>query len=292
MGTLGCMSESPGEGPAVKQLIPVLLLSAPGEAHLDEAALIPAQVSCPLLQPPFGGHQEDSGQETPAVPGISPRRHRIPQELTPAAERPFRIEPAAELAPRPQQRLVDHLGGFIAVIITADRQEPFIRQPDDDLPVGRRAVGSAEHLPDIGPLGGGEVIHEYLPDNSPVGFAEAVQDSVRVSSEGTVEAAYLFICVKRQTVLPRSQRPPHLVQGELKERQRPRTITDRSGQFAYKPVGNLHAAPHGRGPDRFGQLAPVHAPQRNRVLTQPFPEGSVAHEKGSERILSKGQDYG
>jgi hypothetical protein len=231
---------------------PILLFLIPGEAHRDETTLVQVQVSPPLLQPPLRCRQQRSGQQGLAIPGISPRPHRVPQQLAPAAERPLRVKPAAELAPRPQQRLMDHLGGLVTVIVAADRHQPFIRQPNDDLPVARRAVRPPQDLANVGPRRSSQVIDEHLPDHGPLRFAQGIHNRVGVSRESAVQAADLFVRVERQPLLPGSHGPPHLIQAELKQRQRTRTIAHRCGEFPDKPIRYLHAALRGRIPHSLG----------------------------------------
>ena len=76
---------------------------------------------------------------------------------------------------------MDHLGCLVTVIVAPDRQEPFICQPNDDLPVAEGAFGSLEYLTNVGPRMRGEVIYEHLPDNSLVRCAQTRHDSVGVS---------------------------------------------------------------------------------------------------------------
>ncbi len=86
-------------------------------------------------------------------------------------------------------------------------------------------------------------------------------------------------------MLPGLEGPPHLVQRELKQRQRARAIQDRSRKFLHKSIRDPYAAQRRGDPHDLVQLVTVHAAQRYRVLPQPFTEARMADEKGPERVL-------
>ncbi len=205
------VSQFPGPRPPVERAVVIFLLVPPLGARLDETHLVHIQVGLTVLQPPLRLPERSSGHQFPAVPGLAPRPHVFPQALPPAAERSFAVEPYVQLVPGPQQRLVHHLGSLVAMLVTADRQQPFVSQPHDHRPVPGITIGSPDDPPDIGLVRRREMIHEQVPDHRLLGRAQAVQDPVRVRSQRAVQAVDPAILIRRQGLLGGREHPPHLV---------------------------------------------------------------------------------
>ena len=160
-----------------------------------------------------------------------------------------------KLVPGPQEGLVHHFGGLVTMFVTADGQQPFVGQPDDHRPIARAAIGPPDDPADVWLIHRGEMVDEQGPDYGLLRLTQAVQHLVRMRGKGTVEAVDPAVLVRRQTQLPRRERPPHLVQGELEKRQRARLTADGLDEFVDERNGDLTSIQLSRAADSVAQFA-------------------------------------
>jgi hypothetical protein len=122
LGRLRPVRPIPGLRPPRDRAITIFLLVPPVDTLLDVARFLRIQVVSTVLLPPCRLPERPSGHQLPAVSGLEPWLHVLPQALPPAAERLFVGEPDVKLVPASQQGLVHHLGGLVTVFVTVDGQ--------------------------------------------------------------------------------------------------------------------------------------------------------------------------
>jgi hypothetical protein len=297
-GQLGILSrlcpvrQFAGQRPSGHRLVALFLRGPPVDARVDELHLVRIQIDLTVLQPPRRDRERASRHQVPAGPGLEPRLHVLPQALPPAAEWLFGIEPHVKLVPIPQQGLVHYLGGRVAVFVATDGQQSFVGQPDDHRPVAGSAIGPPDDPADVRLIHRGEMVDEQGPDRGPLGFAQAVQHLVRVGGQGAVQAVDPAILVGRKGQLPSWERPPHLVKGELEQRQRARVVVNGRDEIAGERIGDVKPVPLSRAAYGLAQFAFVHAAHDDGVSPQRFPETLLAFDESPEGIPPESEDDG